>query len=70
MDTEKVSVKKSGKREMLPDILRGFSIILVVLGHCIQEGSGELYRVGFRYFSDRLLKFIYSFHMMLFMLIS
>ena len=70
MDTEKVSVKKSGKREMLPDILRGFSIILVVLGHCIQEGSGELYRVGFSYFSDRLYQFIYSFHMPLFMLIS
>lgn len=70
MDTEKVSVKKSGKREMLPDILRGFSIILVVLGHCIQEGSGEPYRVESSYFRDRLYQFIYSFHMPLFMLIS
>ena len=28
------------KRELLPDVLRGFAICLVVLGHCIQEGSG------------------------------
>lgn len=70
MNTENVFGKKSEKREALPDILKGFSIILVILGHCIQEGSGEPYRVGLSYFSDRLYQFIYSFHMPLFMLIS
>ncbi|MDE7324647.1 MAG: acyltransferase [Lachnospiraceae bacterium] len=63
-------MKKNSEREVLPDILRGFAIILVVLGHCIQEGSGEIYRMELSYFSDRLYQFIYSFHMPLFMLIS
>lgn len=58
------------ERELLPDLLRGFAIILVVLGHCIQEGSGEVYRTEQLYFHDRLYQFIYSFHMPLFMMIS
>lgn len=58
------------KREKLPDVLRGFAIILVVLGHCIQEGSGEGFRAEALYFGDRLYQFIYSFHMPLFMMIS
>lgn len=61
---------KRNEREILPDILRGFAIILVVFGHCIQEGSGESYRNEALYFSDRLYQFIYSFHMPLFMIIS
>lgn len=70
MVTEKILSEKISEREILPDILRGFAIILVVLGHCIQEGSGEAYRTESAYFSDRLYQFIYSFHMPLFMLIS
>lgn len=58
------------KREKLPDVLRGFAVILVVLGHCIQEGSGESFRAESLYFGDRLYQFIYSFHMPLFMMIS
>lgn len=58
------------QREKLPDILRGFAIILVVLGHCIQEGSGEVFRAQALYFNDKLYQFIYSFHMPLFMMIS
>lgn len=58
------------KRELLPDVLRGFAICLVVLGHCIQEGSGEVYKLQEAYFDDRLYQLIYSFHMSLFMLIS
>ena len=42
------------KRELLPDVLRGFAICLVVLGHCIQEGSGEVYKLQEAYFDDRL----------------
>lgn len=61
---------KSDEREALPDILRGFAVILVVLGHCIQAGSGAAYSAGQCYFSDRLYQFIYSFHMPLFMMIS
>jgi fucose 4-O-acetylase-like acetyltransferase len=61
---------KNNERELLPDVLRGFAVILVVLGHCIQEGSGLDYRTGALYFSDRLYQFIYSFHMPLFMLVS
>lgn len=58
------------KRELLPDVLRGFAICLVVLGHCIQEGSGEVYKLQEAYFDDRLYQLIYSFHMPLFMLVS
>ncbi|MBO5031745.1 MAG: acyltransferase [Lachnospiraceae bacterium] len=61
---------KNSERELLPDILRGFAIILVVFGHCIQEGSGAAYREEALYFSDRLYQFIYSFHMPLFMMVS
>jgi fucose 4-O-acetylase-like acetyltransferase len=57
-------------RERLPDILRGFAIILVVFAHCIQEGSGTNYSIEQLYFDDRLYQFIYSFHMPLFMIIS
>ena len=42
-----ISNKEQYKREKLPDILKGFAIILVVLGHCIQEGSGYFYVMVF-----------------------
>ena len=58
------------ERERLPDVLRGFAIILVVFGHCIQEGNGESFSSGALYFDDKLYQFIYSFHMPLFMMIS
>ncbi len=61
---------KNGKRELLPDVLRGFAILLVVLGHCIQEGSGEQYSAQALYFYDKLYQWIYSFHMPLFMMVS
>ena len=43
--------------------------MLVVVGHCIQYGSGEAYAAG-TFFGNPVFKFIYSFHMPLFMLIS
>ena len=61
---------RTGKRECLPDILKGFAIILVVMGHCIQEGSGIAFKENSLFFQDKLYQFIYSFHMPLFMLIS
>lgn len=54
------------ERDILPDVLKGFGITLVVLGHCIQACYGE----GVTFFDDGLYQFIYSFHMPLFMLIS
>ena len=58
------------KHELLPDILRGFAILLMVFAHCIQAGSGVAFRDNSLYFQDKLYQFIYSFHMPLFMLIS
>ncbi len=63
-------MEKSNKRELLPDVIRGFAIFLVVLGHCIQEGSGADFKTNAMYFQDKGYQFIYSFHMPLFMMIS
>jgi fucose 4-O-acetylase-like acetyltransferase len=68
--TEDILMEKTNDRELLPDILRGFAIILVVLAHCIQEGSGVEFARETLYFSDKLYQFIYSFHMPLFMMVS
>lgn len=54
------------KRNPKIDFIRAFAIITVVIGHSIQYGSGSTYN----YFEDYIFKFIYSFHMPLFMLIS
>lgn len=58
------------QRDVLPDVLKGFGIFLVVLGHCIQSGSGQEYLQNASYFQDKWYQFIYSFHMPLFMVIS
>lgn len=52
------------------DYLKGIIIILVVLGHCIQYGSGADFYRGGGYLNDILMKVIYSFHMPILMLIS
>ncbi len=57
-------------RSVLADVLRGFAVFLVVLGHCIQEGSGLTFRTEQLYWSDELYQFIYSFHMPLFIMLS
>lgn len=58
------------ERIVIIDILKAFTIILVVLGHCIQYGSGFNYLNNELYFENWLFKIIYSFHMPLFMIIS
>lgn len=58
------------ERELLPDILKGFAIIMVVWGHCIQEGNGADFSNQMLYFDDKLYQFIYSFHMPLFAMIA
>lgn len=60
----------SATRNNYLDFLRGIAILLVVVGHCIQFGSGSAYLKSGLYFANPLFKFIYSFHMPLFMLIS
>lgn len=59
-----------GKRNEYIDSVKGIAIILVVVGHCVQYGSGQDYFTGGTFFSDALFKFIYGFHMPLFMAIS
>lgn len=58
------------ERDLLPDILRGFAILMVVYGHCIQEGNGYDFSTDMSYFDDKIYQFIYSFHMPLFALIA
>lgn len=57
-------------RNLCVDGLKGFAILLVVLGHCVQYGLGEVNFNNENYFEHPIFKFIYSFHMPLFMLIS
>ena len=52
------------------DFVRGFAIILVILGHSIQYGSGEAYRNSGEFYNNMIFKFIYSFHMPLFIMLS
>lgn len=52
------------------DILKGIAIILVIYAHCIQFGSGSDYLESRFFFNNLIFKFIYSFHMPLFMIIS
>lgn len=56
-------------RLLLPDILKGFAILLVIVGHCIQETNGMAYSSATLFFQNKVYQFIYSFHMPLFMLI-
>lgn len=56
-------------RNELIDFLKGFLISLVVLGHCIQYGSGEDYLAKGLFYDNFLFKLIYSFHMPFFMAI-
>ena len=58
------------QRNMFIDFVKGILIFLVVLGHAIQFGNGKSYSDNGLFFDNPLFKFIYSFHMPLFMLIS
>jgi fucose 4-O-acetylase-like acetyltransferase len=58
------------ERNLYLDILKSITIILVIVGHCIQYGSGMDYLIYGGFFYNKVYVFIYSFHMPLFMLIS
>ena len=63
------TINQPTSRNILLDILKGLLIILVLLGHSIQYGSGvEFYHNNF--WIDFTVRFIYSFHMPLFMAIA
>lgn len=57
-------------RKDMIDILRGIAVFLMILGHAIQYGSGQLWINSESYFDNYIFKFIYGFHMPFFMLIS
>ena len=57
-------------RDVFLDFTKGILICLVVLGHAIQYGSGIIYLSNDAYYNNLLMKFIYSFHMPLFIFIS
>lgn len=51
------------------DVLKGITILLVVIGHCIQYGSGNEFSMDC-WEQSTVFKIIYSFHMPLFSIIS
>ncbi len=61
---------KSTKRNLFLDLVKAAAIMLVVIGHNIQFGSGTNYLKERLFFDNIIFKYIYSFHMPLFMLIS
>lgn len=58
----------AAKRSNYLDFVKGIAIIMVVIGHNIQYGS--VYSINNSFYENSIFKFIYSFHMPLFMLIS
>ena len=60
----------SHPRDTFWDIIKGVSILLVVLGHSINYGNGADYLKNELFYDNILFKFIYSFHMPIFMLVS
>lgn len=62
--------KVRNERSSYLDLVKAFAIICVVVGHCIQYGSGARYLSDGSYFLNVVFKVIYSFHMPLFMLVS
>ena len=58
------------KRNGYIDFTKGVAILLVLVGHAIQYCYGAEYFVQGTYFSNPIFKFIYTFHMPLFMAVS
>ena len=62
--------KQEKQRNPYLDIVKAILIILVIIGHSIQYGSGTNYIVKQTFFDNYIFKLIYSFHMPLFIMIS
>ena len=57
-------------RNQYIDYAKGITIILVIIPHCIQYGAGAYYLNESLFYDNPIFKFIYSFHMPVFMIIS
>lgn len=58
------------KKNTFIDYLKGIAILLVLVGHCIQYGSGASFLDNGDYWNNIVMKIIYSFHMPFFIAIS
>lgn len=58
------------QRNVYGDCTKGILIFLVILGHCIQYGSGATYLNKELFWENKIFQWVYSFHMPLFALIS
>ena len=65
-----MNIIKKSERSVAIDFIRGIAILLVIMGHSIEYGSGWDYFYNNRYFDSLIFKIIYSFHMPLFALVS
>lgn len=63
---ENIEVTQENKERMFINILRGVAIFLMIWQHCVQHCIPD----GIDFFENYIVKFICSFHMPLFMLIS
>lgn len=63
-------MSKTGKRNLSVDAIRAFAILLVILGHSIQYGSGETWLSDLSFYENPLFRWIYTFHLPLFAVIS
>lgn len=61
---------KAKARDPYWDIVKGIAILLVLIGHSIQYGSGVEYSTSLLYLDNPIYKVIYGFHMPLFMFVS
>lgn len=61
---------RAAKRDPYLDVIKGFAICSVVLGHSVQFANGHAFGVSGEFFYNGLFMFIYSWHMPLFMLVS
>lgn len=61
---------RSPKREPILDVMKRLLILLVILGHNVQYLSGTSYLTNKLFFENFVFKFIYSFHMHAFALVS
>lgn len=59
-----------GKRNEYLDFCKGIAIILVIVGHCIEFGSGKEFSDSQLHLYNKIFIFIYSFHMPFFILFS
>ena len=65
-----VQTKRKKKREVSLDIAKGILTFLVVWGHSIQYGFGYEYGESYGCYTDWMFRFIYTFHMPLFMAVG